>query len=91
MELWQVITSLCIIGLLLYVMVVIRLSRESYRLTHRAAYRHGLVHGYRRRERELRHAKQVELHDAQRLADARPDAGPPARVSDVRFHRRHDL
>lgn len=68
-----------------------KIHRWEAMATYRVAYRHGLVHGYRRRERELRHAKRVELHDAQRLADERPDAGPSARVSDVMFHRRHDM
>lgn len=92
MELWKVIASLCIIALaVLCILNASRYGKRMTRLYYRSAYRHGLVHGYRQREREYRHAKRVELHDAQRLADARPDAGPSARISPVRFHRRHDM
>lgn len=90
MEIWQWALSGLVIGLGLECVWLIRLASRFAR-QRRIAFRHGIGIGYRQRQRELIHAKRVELLDAQRMADARPDAGPPARVSDVRFHRRHDM
>jgi hypothetical protein len=89
MHLWQIVASLCCVSLaILAVLNGTRYGRKTIRLYYRRAYRRGVNAGYRRRHREYLHEKRVELHDAGRVADARPDAGAPARVSDVRFHRK---
>jgi hypothetical protein len=90
MQVWQWILSALVIGQAAQGAVLIR-TAQRFRRQRRIAFRHGIGIGYRQRQRELIHAKRVELHDAQRLADERPDAGPSARVSDVMFHRRHDM
>jgi hypothetical protein len=59
--------------------------RRETREIHRHAYRRGIAAGYAKCERKWQRRKAVELHDANRRTDARPDAGPAASVSKIRY------
>lgn len=85
MQVWQIITSLCVLGLLFYIVNGIRFARKAVRLQYRAAYRRGIVAGYAKCERKWVHRQRVAMHEAGRRTAPRSDAGPPATVSKVRY------
>lgn len=83
-----VATAYVVAPAVLSLLLIFRLRKQSRAVqlaAHRVAYRRGIAAGYARCERKWRHRKAVELHDADRLSDARPDAGPAAHVSKIRF------
>lgn len=51
----------------------------------RESYTRGFKAGQRRQDAWHWRRRQIELHDANRRTGARPDAGPAAHVSKVRF------
>lgn len=83
--------SICIVMCTISSYQLARSNGAMRRTLHRGAYRRGIDAGYRRCRREWVHARKVEMINADRLSEPRPDAGPPARISKLQINRRFDL
>jgi len=86
MQAWQIISSVLVLLLLGWSVyrerVVSRLLRQR-----RQAYRHGYAHGRHRTMRHYQHARRIELLNAARAADVRPDSGPGSHINAIRIQR----